>query len=241
MRAIKCVVSVLLMGLPLTAAAAGCEVFWQPRILAQANSTNVVLAHNRRTVATLPTDWFRKLNIINEKINTASGVDAQFLLCNSAQPNALAWSHDGQHFVALTLGMYRLLGDDLHAYAAILGHENAHLVKQHGNKRQNRQALTALGQLLSRALVAKTFGSATTLGYEGIRIGTQAITASYSREEEHEADKYGMRYAHQAGFYPRGALSFHEKMKSAATFLSSHPSSTDRIRKLKAELKKRGW
>jgi len=222
-------------------AAAQCGAFWQPRMLAQAESAQVELRDNRRTVATIPTRWFIAAAHINRRINAASGIDAQFLLCSAPQPNAFAWRDGGRPFVALTLGMYRLLGDDWHAYAAILGHENAHLARRHGRKRQAREAASALGQLLGGALLTAPSGAGGALVSESLKLGARAVTSTYSREEEHEADKIGMRYAHAAGFDPRGALSFHDKVKNAGHFLGSHPSSADRIRRLKAELKRNGW
>lgn len=229
----------LLWLLPLPAIAL-CKSFWLPHQLAQTNAESVDLIYNRRAIATIPTRWFMAVSHINKKINQASDIPAQFLLCNSDDPNAFAGSEDGQSFVALTLGMYRLLGNDWHAYAAILGHENAHLAKKHGKKRQNRQAWSNLAQRLAHDLLAKP-GRNTVITSESIRIGAAAITSDYSRTEEHEADQYGMIYAHRAGFDPRGALIFHAKMKSAGNFLSSHPSSSTRISKLKKELRRRDW
>ena len=238
-RAVRAAVLFSALAAAPVTAAAQCEAFWQPRLLAQAESAQVELRDNRRAAATIPTRWFIAVSHINKRINAASGVDAQFLLCSSTEPNAFAWRSDGAPFVALTLGMYRLLGDDWHAYAAILGHENAHLARRHGNKRQQREAVSALGQLLGGALLANAGGGA--LVAESLSIGGRAITSSYSREEEHEADLDGMHYAQAAGFDPRGALSFHAKVKSAGHFLGSHPSSADRMRRLRAELKRKGW
>ncbi|MDD9858139.1 MAG: M48 family metalloprotease [Gammaproteobacteria bacterium] len=239
-RAAKYIVLILSVIVPLPAMAL-CESFWQPRILAQAASASVELRDNRRAVATVPTRWFIALDHINKRINAVSGIDAHFLLCSSPQPNAMAWRGNGKSFVALTLGMYRLLGDDWHAYAAILGHENAHLARRHGSKRQTRETAGTIAQLLGRSLLAGKTAGGSALVSESMKIGTRAVTSNYSRAEEHEADKYGMHYAHRAGFDPRGALSFHAKIKSAGHFLSSHPSSADRIRRLEAELKKNGW
>jgi len=231
---VLCFAALTATPLPATA----CEAFWQPRLLAQASGAAVELRDGRRTVATIPTKWFIAVNHINRRINAASGVDANFLLCASSEPNAFAWHDaDGAPFVALTLGLRDLLGDDWHAYAAILGHENAHLVRGHGRKRQQRETVAALGQLLGGALLSGAGG----LVADSVRITAQAATSSYSQEDEHQADRDGMHYAHAAGFDPRGALTLHAKLKSASHFLRSHPSSADRIRRLKNELRRNGW
>jgi len=215
-----------------------CEAFWQPRLLAEADSAQVELRDGQRAAATIPTRWFIALNHINRRINAVSGVDANFLLCASSEPNAFAWRDaDGAPFVALTLGLRDELEDDWHAYAAILGHENAHLARGHGRKRRQRESVAALGQLLGGALLAG---------------------AARGRRQQRELDRAGgdlrlqpgrrtrsrprrMHYAHAAGFDPRGALTLHAKLKSASHFLHSHPSSADRIRRLRAELRRNGW
>jgi len=236
-RTVSLVLLAALAASPVPAAAV-CQAFWQPRLLAHAESAQVVLRDSRRAVATIPTRWFIAVNHINRRINAVSGVDARLLLCGSKEPNAMAWRDaDDAPFVALTLGMRDRLKDDWHAYAAILGHENAHLVRRHGRKRQERETVAALGRLLGGALLGGQGGAVA----DSLNLTAQAVTSSYSREEEHEADRDGMRYAHAAGFDPRGALRFHARMKSASHFLHSHPSSADRLRRLKAELRRNGW
>jgi len=223
----------------MSAPAPACEAFWQPRLLAEADSAQVELRDGQRAAATIPTRWFIALNHINRRINAVSGVDANFLLCASSEPNAFAWRDaDGAPFVALTLGLRDELEDDWHAYAAILGHENAHLARGHGRKRRQRESVAALGQLLGGALLAGAGGAVVA---NSVNLTAQAVTSGYSQEDEHEADRDGMHYAHAAGFDPRGALTLHAKLKSASHFLHSHPSSADRIRRLRAELRRNGW
>lgn len=219
-------------------AAAQFGACWPVAQLAAAPAPQVVLRENRRPVATIPTRWFIAVNHINRRINAVSGVDARFILCASSEPNAFAGYPGGEPFVGLTMGMRELLGDDWHAYAAILGHENAHLVRNHGRKRQQRESVAALGQLLGGALLSGAGGAVVA---NSVNLTAQAVTSGYSQEDEHEADRDGMHYAQAAGFDPRGALTLHAKLKSASHFLHSHPSSADRIRRLKAELRRNGW
>jgi predicted Zn-dependent protease len=59
----------------------------------------------------------------------------------------------------------------------------------------------------------------------------------WSRQQETEADKYGLIYAAMAGYDPREAIPFWERMSTASganspEFLSTHPSDEPRIRKL---------
>ena len=219
--------------LPLTASAT-CKVFWQPSDFVQSNQPRIELTHKNRTLTTLPTSWFIAVNHIHRRINAVSEVDSRLLLCADAEPNAFAGHDESGAMVALTLGMVELLDNDWDAYAAILGHENAHLARQHGAKRQQRAAWSQIGQLLIGGV--SSGGAA-----YGAQLGLQAVDSGYSQKDEYEADQDGMRYAYLAGFDPRGALTFHAKIKSASSFLASHPSSADRIRRLKAELRRWGW
>ena len=62
----------------------------------------------------------------------------------------------------------------------------------------------------------------------------------FSRHHESEADAIGLRYATRAGFDPRGAINFWERMAMASKgknkppeFLSTHPADDTRIRNLR--------
>ena len=102
-------------------------------------------------------------------------------------------------------------------------------MKNHGGKRQKREAGLALGQKLLAPILAQNGGVSGGIVSDITALGISAIGASYSRDEEREADKYGMRYAYCAGFSPEGAIRLHRKLDSASNFLSSHPSSRQRI------------
>jgi len=60
----------------------------------------------------------------------------------------------------------------------------------------------------------------------------------WSRQQETEADQYGLIYAAMAGYNPQEAIAFWQRMASAGggkppEFLSTHPSDETRMRKLK--------
>lgn len=77
-------------------------------------------------------------------------------------------------------------------------------------------------------------GAATIAG-----LGADLIDASYSRDQEREADALGVGYVMSAGFDPNGGIRLHEKLLKTSRglslpFLSSHPSGEERIENLKA-------
>jgi predicted Zn-dependent protease len=61
---------------------------------------------------------------------------------------------------------------------------------------------------------------------------------TFSREEERDADRDGLRYAAAAGFDPYGAVRVWERMAAGGErpvrFLSSHPTSDERVQNMRA-------
>ncbi len=143
-----------------------------------------------------------------------------FYLVDMPVPNAFALP--GGH-IFLTRGMLDLgLDDDM--LAGLLGHEIAHVVRQHGLKIQRRATLlnilsqaALIGVVVTADNSRKPGGMPDPYGRTdnpaGDRImGTAAagiviselLLRSYSREFEDEADEEGQRLAAAAGFNPKG-------------------------------------
>ena len=189
-----------------------CEKMWDTAKLARAGGEKSVLE-------SISTSWFQGIDIVREKIDAQSGITTTLYLCEDHEPNALAWNSFGKNFTALTLGMHQIVGNNWHIYAALIGHENAHLVKNHGVNRS----------IFNTVMQTAFDGS---INIPGASLAIESIGASYSRTEEFEADKYGMLYAHCSGFSPEEVLHLQEKLNNGSHFLSSHPSSQSRIRRL---------
>ncbi len=186
--------------------------------------TAEVARSGQRVAAAVPLEWFQGIDIVRRKIDEQSGITTTLYLCDSSEPNAYADYSRGRKITAITTGMYRLLGNDWQAYAALIGHENAHHVLQHMVKRMTRGV--AFAAITSAAKIPD--------------LGTRAITATFSRTEESDADIRGLRYALCAGFSVSGALRLHEKLNSASSFLHAHPSSKSRIKILQQTAKAHG-
>lgn len=125
--------------------------------------------------------------------------------------------------------------------AFVLAHEVAHVLARHGGERMSQQLLLQLGQqglniaIASRSPVAvdainQGYGIATALG----------ISLPFSREQEYEADSIGIILMARAGYDPREAPGFFERMMrangkaSVPEFLSTHPADQHRVNNLKA-------
>ena len=126
------------------------------------------------------------------------------------------------------------LNDD--EIAAIMGHEIAHALREHGRERVSQA--TAQNVLVNIAMaVAGPYGSAVSAANQ---VAQYAIILPNSRENESEADAIGLELAARAGYNPMGAISVWQKMlkatkdKSSPEFLSTHPSGETRIEQLTA-------
>jgi len=220
---------------------AECKGIWDVHSLAEARKPHVLLS-DKNVGYQLSPEFLTNLSETKKRIDKASGIFTRFLLCNSDEPNAYVLREGAQSLTAVTLGMTRVLGTDYDAYAAIMGHENAHITQNHiAQKKTSSVGFGILQVLAGIALEVAIQGSggASGIGSDIASIGTQAFSASYSRSHEYEADRIGLQYAVAAGFSPDGAIRLHEKMNTSRGFLSTHPSSGERtaeLRKLMQEM-----
>ena len=121
--------------------------------------------------------------------------------------------------------------------AAIMGHEIAHAVREHGRERVS-QAM-AQNAIANVALAAAGAGSAQSIDAAN-QIMQYVLVLPNSRQNEKEADAIGLEIAARGGYDPRAAITLWEKMskeskgKNPPEFLSTHPSNENRIKELAA-------
>ncbi len=121
--------------------------------------------------------------------------------------------------------------------AAVVAHEVAHVLADHGNARISAAYATEAGLQLAQALAgAPSPQKNQLLGLMGL--GAQVgVLLPYGRGQESEADILGLRYMARAGFDPRESVRLWENMGRASKrqppeFLSTHPSHGTRIQDL---------
>lgn len=152
-------------------------------------------------------------------------------------PTVNAWCMPGGRVVFYT-GILPICQDDA-GIAVVMGHEIAHAVARHGNERMSeaiglQAAGMTLGVLISekpqltQELLMQSYGVAAGLG-----------TLAFSRKHESEADKLGLVFMAMAGYDPREAPKFWQRMSAQGgakppEFLSTHPSDQTRIDDLNA-------
>ncbi|MEO6203323.1 MAG: M48 family metallopeptidase [Nitrospirales bacterium] len=133
--------------------------------------------------------------------------------------------------------------------ATVMAHEVAHALQRHGAERYSRGILEQIGQL--GALAGAAAGGVD----PGLAIGAMSaygvgVALPNSREQETEADFIGLQLMAKAGFDPREAVPFWERMSgcprkmigkfcfrtqnAVPEFLSTHPSDVTRINQIEA-------
>lgn len=155
----------------------------------------------------------------------------QLVLINAPILNASCAPGGKITFYTGIIDQLNLTDDEI---AAIMGHEIAHALREHGRER--------LSQAMAQNAVANVAMAAA--GGYGSAISAANQAAQYilvlpnSRQNESEADAIGVELAARAGYDPHAAISVWHKMikategKSPPEFLSTHPSGETRIEQL---------
>ncbi|MEM7443432.1 MAG: M48 family metallopeptidase [Pseudomonadota bacterium] len=122
--------------------------------------------------------------------------------------------------------------------AAVIGHELGHVTADHAAQRVGTQQMSRLGAaLVGSALGASPQQANEIAGLLGMG-ATYGVILPFSRQQELEADRIGVRYMASAGYQPIEALEFwQDRMVEAGRggpteFLSTHPSDQARIQQL---------
>ncbi|KAL8668715.1 MAG: hypothetical protein Q9168_006662 [Polycauliona sp. 1 TL-2023] len=134
--------------------------------------------------------------------------------------------------------------------ASVLSHEIAHVLAHHGQAESSEAVLGALviSPTLPFLLGGLLIGELMWIAAPPIEIATTILLA-LSRSQEAEADKIGMLLMAEAGFEPRAAVTYWEKMdrierkiwkttgkKPDAEYRSTHPHSASRLSQAAADI-----
>ena len=122
--------------------------------------------------------------------------------------------------------------------AAVIGHEIAHVIEEHGNERMSRSTLVNIGlEITATALSARSVGEQQTI-MAALGIGAQVgLQLPFSRDHELEADLVGLQLMAQAGFDPQAAITLWQNVaekqaQRSPEWLSTHPLPSTRIEAL---------
>ena len=169
------------------------------------------------------------------------GYKWEYTLVESKELNA--WCMPGGKIVFYT-GILPVCKDDA-GIAAVMGHEVAHALANHGQQRMSAGLLQQLGAVGAQVAVGNKSPETQALVMQAYGIGTEVGgMLPFSRAHESEADMIGLTLMAIAGYDPINAVKVWERMsalsngQAPAEILSTHPSNETRIRDLTALLPK---
>ncbi len=161
-----------------------------------------------------------------------------FRVVNSDQVNAFAIPGG---FCYVNSGLIKLAENEAEV-VAVIGHEINHVTTRHG--------IRSLQRAMGLDLAAQAVG-----GDAGTRQAVELVQAaggmvamrSFGREDEREADRLGVEAMYRAGWDPRAAATFFEKLRAGeqaagasdnpfTQILSTHPTTAERIRNIREQV-----
>ena len=128
--------------------------------------------------------------------------------------------------------------------AGVMAHEIAHVCLRHGTKNQTKGDLMQLGMIPLMILLP---GGWAGYGiYEGLQFAIPISFLKFSRDDERQADYYGLQYMYKAGYDPNAYITFFERILSdekrspgtVGKFFSDHPPTGERIENSEKEIAK---
>lgn len=164
----------------------------------------------------------------------------KFHIQNTSVPNAFALPG----YVAITRGLLSDMDNEAQ-FAAVMGHEIGHVMARHTAQRLSRIQLQQLGLAIGAAGLGGKSGGDTLLKIGAV--GSSLLLLNYSRSQELQADRLGVKYMSTLGYDPYEAITAHQvlersvnsylqrlgKSRSKDTFiselLSTHPRQEVRI------------
>jgi predicted Zn-dependent protease len=156
----------------------------------------------------------------------------RYVTLNAAYINAYTFPAGS---IGITRGILLELNSEA-ALAALIGHELGHVNSRHTAQAMSKGVLTSLAIAgLSSAAADLGSGAEQLAGGLG-QIAAGALLASYSRENEREADALALKYMVKAGYSPQGHLDLMDMLRSLNNqkpsaielMFATHPMSQER-------------
>ncbi len=166
--------------------------------------------------------------------------DYEVRLLEEKSPNAFALPGG---LLYVTRGMVDFVRTD-HELAGILAHEVIHVEQSHGIKQAARNQRL---NILSLAVIAATGGQGAAIILSSV--AQAAVSSSYSREYEEQADREGLMLLQRAGYEPTGLVTAMERLHEEGWkrpyvdpgVYMDHPETKDRVAYLVRTMQDRGW
>jgi predicted Zn-dependent protease len=190
------------------------------------------------------------VNDIGQKLARSShraNLQWRFTVVDSPEVNAFALPGG---YVYVTRGIMAYMDSEADL-AGVIGHEIGHVTARHGAQRATRAQTAGLGVLaasvLGAVLESRGLGGAGDLASQLSQTVAAGYIASYSREQELQADKLGAEYLARSNYNPQNMVDVIQVLRSQERFeadmagtegrsqrqrshwLASHPSNDQRL------------
>lgn len=166
------------------------------------------------------------------KISHRPDFDYHFVAVNDKSVNAVALPGG---YIFITRGMLSKMENEAQL-AGVFGHEIVHVVARDTANMMSKQI--GIDLLFAVAMTQTSSRGAVTMA----DLARQIVLLKYSRNDERDADTYGMDYMVRAGYNPNGAVETMRMLEQedsvrAVEFMSSHPSPENRVSYLQARVR----
>ncbi len=131
---------------------------------------------------------------------------------------------------------------DANGLATVMSHEVAHAIANHGGERMSQELIVQAGGMGISQLMKSKPEQARNILMQVYGAGSQyGVLLPYSRSHESEADRIGLILMARAGYDPKTAVAFWERMNNLGgvkppEILSTHPATQRRIEDIQKEL-----
>lgn len=180
----------------------------------------------------VPMSQINTMEKVRREVSKAAEIRVDFFLTKGEQPNAAAGKREGRPTMFVNFAMMDLIEEDADMWAALIGHEIAHLKLGHIDKHVKRQIPLAILKTLAQTATA---GDPLTSTASGLLV--DGVGLKFSRDAERQSDYMGVIWSIESGYDAKGAARLHSLMAERSStfsipFLASHPSSKERIETL---------
>ncbi|MDD5330542.1 MAG: M48 family metalloprotease [Sulfuricella sp.] len=182
------------------------------------------------------TDYLNNLGYRLVAASQGNRQDFEFFVLRDNTLNAFALPGG---FIGVHTGLL-LAAQSESELAAVLGHEIAHVTQHHLARmiaKQDQSMVTSLAALAVAILAARSNPQAASAAMATAQASAMQTELDFTREHEREADRIGLQTTADAGFDPRAAALFFERLQkvnrlyenNAPEYLRTHPVTSERI------------
>lgn len=189
------------------------------------------------------------VNAVGHRLVDALGntpINFRFHVVDMAEPNAFALPGG---YIYISRGLLSLINDEAEL-ACVIGHEMIHVTKRHSIKQMKKSILPGLLHIPG-AVVGMFNPKLGNMINTPVSLGSELFLSNYSRKQESEADKYGVKLAAAAGYDPEKLAIILEQISGDVenltgeaekrSYFSSHPFTPKRVEKIDKEIPELNW